>query len=185
VNSVKRALFLDRDGVINEDLGHVGHVKDFHFLPGIFEFCAKAQELGFALIVVTNQAGIAKGKYSEEEFNKLNEWMLGQFRVNDIHITAVYYCPYHPEATIDRFRKSSEMRKPNTGMLLQAALDHDLVLSESVIIGDSASDMVAGISAGLGLCILLRPHGSAKIVGAVQATDFECALRLIMGYSPS
>jgi D-glycero-D-manno-heptose 1,7-bisphosphate phosphatase len=93
-----RALFLDRDGVINIDGGHVFEIEKFHFMPGIFDLCQKLQNLGYIIIVITNQAGIAKGYYSVEQFLKLNAWMENEFLKNHIMINKTYFCPYHQAA---------------------------------------------------------------------------------------
>ena len=91
-----KALFLDRDGVINVEQSYVHSREQFHFREGIFELGRAAQRLGYTLFVVTNQAGIARGYYSEAEFLELTEWMVHQFAEQRIHIARVYYCPYHP-----------------------------------------------------------------------------------------
>ncbi|HTS21101.1 MAG TPA: HAD family hydrolase [Casimicrobiaceae bacterium] len=151
------ALFLDRDGVINVDKGHVGRIEDFEFLPGIFELCRLAQALRFLLVVVTNQAGIGRGLYSEEDFGRLTAWMLSEFRARGVSIARVYHCPYHPTAAIGDYRRESPDRKPNPGMLLRARSDFDLDLSRSVMIGDRDSDIAAGSSAGVGFNVKLVP----------------------------
>jgi D-glycero-D-manno-heptose 1,7-bisphosphate phosphatase len=146
----RRALFLDRDGVINVEKNYVHRIADFDFVPGIFDFCATAQHLDFLLIVVTNQAGIGRGYYSEADFQRLTEWMVGRFRECGIRIDRVYHCPYHPTAGIGRYRRDSYDRKPNPGMLLQACADFDLDPAQCVLIGDKVSDIQAGNAAGIG-----------------------------------
>ena len=96
----RKALFLDRDGVINVEKNYVYRIEDFEFLPGIFELCALAQRLGFLLVVITNQAGIGRGFYSEADFQQLTSWMLAQFQARGISIEQVYHFPYHPIAHI-------------------------------------------------------------------------------------
>ncbi len=100
-----KALFLDRDGVVNIDHGHVGKIEDFDFMEGIFELCQKAQNAGYLIIIVTNQAGIAKGYYTEEQFVTLNNWMKNEFKKKGIYITKTYYCPYHIDAKIAKYKK--------------------------------------------------------------------------------
>jgi D-glycero-D-manno-heptose 1,7-bisphosphate phosphatase len=153
-----RALFLDRDGVINADKNYVWRIEEFEFLPGIFELCRAAQEVGLIPIVVTNQAGIGRGYYTEHDFWTLTEWMLGQFRERGIGIGHVYHCPYHPAAGIGEYRRESFDRKPNPGMILRAKNDFDLELSRSVLVGDKDSDIEAGRAAGVGFNIKLA-HG--------------------------
>lgn len=144
-----RALFLDRDGVINVYRTYVHRIEDFEFVEGIFDLCLLAQRLDFKIFVITNQAGIGRGYYSVEDFARLTEWMLGQLRARGIHIEKVYFCPYHPTAGIGKYRQDSFERKPNPGMILQAKKEFDLDLSKSILIGDKDSDLVAGRAAGV------------------------------------
>jgi D-glycero-D-manno-heptose 1,7-bisphosphate phosphatase len=157
-----KALFLDRDGVINVDTGHVHSRESFQFIPGIFELCRAAQELGYLIVVVTNQAGIARGYYSESDFNDLTAWMLDQFAERNVRITGLYYCPYHPVFGVGKYKCDSPDRKPNPGMLLRAQSDLDLDLGSSILVGDKLSDMQAGAAAGVGTGILLSPELQAK-----------------------
>lgn len=149
--SGNRALFLDRDGVINHDSGYTSIADDFKFIDGIFELCRAAQRLGYLLIVVTNQAGIGRGYYSEQDFLSLTEWMRERFEGEGAPIADVFYCPYHPEHGIGRYKKDSFERKPNPGMLLHAAEKHGLNLKRSIMIGDKDSDMQAASKAGVGV----------------------------------
>jgi len=161
----RKALFLDRDGVINVDLGYVHSPLDFCFLPGIFDVCRTAQALSYLVIVVTNQAGIARGYYSESEFLELTEWMTARFGQEGIHISRVYYCPYHPVHGVGRYKADSPDRKPHPGMLFRAKADFDLDLASSVLIGDKLSDIRAAEAAGIGTRILLQSetnHGKAR-----------------------
>jgi D-glycero-D-manno-heptose 1,7-bisphosphate phosphatase len=157
--SARRALFLDRDGVINVEKNYVHRIEDFEFLPGIFELTATARDLGFALVVVTNQAGIGRGYYTEADFQRLTAWMLGEFRSRGIDIERVYHCPYHPTAGVGEYLRESFDRKPNPGMILRARQDLGLDLANSVLLGDKESDMAAGRAAGVGHLLLLR-HGT-------------------------
>ena len=150
-----KAVFLDRDGVINVDHSYVYRVEDFDFIEGIFEFCWHAKSLGYKLIVVTNQSGIGRGYYSEDDFSKLTDWMKQQFTVNQCEIDAVYFCPYHPEKALPPYLKNSDWRKPAPGMLLQAIQDFDLNANQSIMIGDRETDMQAAEAAGIGRKILL------------------------------
>jgi D-glycero-D-manno-heptose 1,7-bisphosphate phosphatase len=152
-----KALFLDRDGVVNVERGYVHSREQFHFQEGIYELCRAVQTLGYLLLVVTNQAGIARGYYSEPEFLELTEWMIHQFAEQQIQIAHVYYCPYHPVHGNGRYKYDSPDRKPKPGMLLRARADFDLDLSSSVLIGDKLSDMYAARAAGVGTKILLCP----------------------------
>jgi D-glycero-D-manno-heptose 1,7-bisphosphate phosphatase len=161
VTGKNKALFLDRDGVINLDHAYVCSPQTFHFQEGIFELCRDAQKLDYLLLVVTNQAGIARGYYSESQFLAFTEWMVRQFEERQIRIDRVYYCPYHPTHGVGRYRFDSSDRKPKPGMLLRASADFDLDLTSSVLIGDQLSDIRAAEAAGVGTKILLRP-GAAE-----------------------
>lgn len=149
MNTPRKALFLDRDGIINVEKNYVWRIEDFEFLPGIFELCTTARQQGFLLVVITNQAGIGRCYYTEADFKHLTDWMLEQFRERDIEIDRVYHCPYHPTAGIGEYRQESFHRKPNPGMILQARDDLGLDLSRSVLVGDKDSDIEAGVAAGV------------------------------------
>jgi D-glycero-D-manno-heptose 1,7-bisphosphate phosphatase len=141
---MNKALFIDRDGVINVDKVHVYRKEDFEFTDGIFDLCRRYSDKGYIILVMTNQAGIAKGFYNEEDFKKLTQWMTEQFRDRGIIISKVYYCPHHPD--IDG---PCQCRKPAPGMILQGVKDFDLDISECVLIGDKESDLEAGRRAGI------------------------------------
>lgn len=163
----RNALFLDRDGVINVDRRHVHRIEDFEFLPGIFELCAAAAECGYLLVVVTNQAGIGRGYYTEADFQRLTAWMVDAFRQRGVEIARVYHCPYHPTAGIGEYRRESPDRKPNPGMLLKARDELNLDLAGSLLIGDKDSDMAAGLAAGVGHLLKLAPNSKQPVEGAV------------------
>ena len=141
---MNKALFLDRDGVINVDKVHVYLKEDFEFIPGIFDLCRNYLSKGYLILVITNQAGIAKGIYTEDAYLRLTEWMIEQFRARDIIISKVYYCPHHPD-----FSGFCLCRKPNPGMILQAVREFNLDIRECVLIGDKESDLEAGRRAGI------------------------------------
>jgi len=161
IGKSSKALFLDRDGVVNTEQGYVHSPEHFHFREGIFELCRAAQTLGYLLLVVTNQAGIARGYYTEAEFLELTEWMIHKFAEQQIQIARVYYCPYHPVHGRGRYKYDSPDRKPKPGMLLRAQAEFNLDLSSSVLIGDQLSDIDAAQAAGVGTKILLR-SGAAE-----------------------
>lgn len=145
---MRPALFLDRDGVINVDHAYVCRHEDFDWMPGVFETARVAAELGLAIIVVTNQAGIARGYYDESQFLALTYWMSCAFAQAGAPLTAVYFCPYHPEG-LPPYNRISDHRKPAPGMLLHAARDHHIDLAASALIGDQPTDVAAGRAAGL------------------------------------
>lgn len=150
-----RAPFLVRDGVINVDRGYVHRPDQFTFIDGIFDLCRQARDLGYLIVVVTNQPGIGRGYYSEQAFHDLTAWMKRRFQAEGIDIAAVYFCPHHEEHGIVDYRRECRRRKPNPGMLLDAAQDLTIDLAQSVLIGDKGSDIDAGRRAGLRRSVLL------------------------------
>lgn len=146
---MKKALFLDRDGVINVDFGYVHQIKDFEFIDGIFDVCRYAQDMGFEIFVITNQAGIARGYYSVDDFSTLTEWMKAEFLKEEIEIKDVYYCPHHPEKGENEYVTACKCRKPEPGMLIKAKKEHGVDLAHSAFIGDKVSDMQAAEAAGI------------------------------------
>ncbi len=155
---MKKALFLDRDGVINEDIGYLYRPEEFRFKEGIFELCKAAKKQGYLLIIATNQSGIARGLYSEEDYQKLTDWTLERFSENGICIDETYYCPFHPEEGLGVYVIDSPDRKPNPGMFLKAQRKHDLDMSRSIAIGDRETDAEAARRAGIGHLILLAEN---------------------------
>ena len=150
-----RALFLDRDGVVNEEVGYLHRAEEVRFVDGIFSLCRTAAGLGYRLIVVTNQAGIARGYYSELDFEALMEFMRGELRAKGVELDAVYYCPFHPEHGVGKYKREHEDRKPGTGMLRRGAQQFGVELSESVLVGDRCSDVGAANAAGLRQAFLM------------------------------
>lgn len=148
-------LFLDRDGVINVNHGYVHAPEQTDWMPEVFELCAAARDAGYALVVVTNQAGIARGYYSEAQFLAYTRWMHEQFVARGVPLLATYYCPHHPQAVLDEYRLECACRKPQPGMILAASRDLGLRLSECLLIGDMPSDLQAAGAAGVGRSWLL------------------------------
>ena len=172
----RRAVFLDRDGVINEEKSYVYRTEDFEFVEGVFELCRLFEAQGYLLVVVTNQAGIGRGLYTEDDFSVLTAWMIGQFRAAGVSIAAVYYCPFHPQHGTGDYRRESHDRKPNPGMILRARDELGIDLSRSILIGDKESDILAGKTAGVGINVLLVPADSRRSV--VSSADFIVATLL-------
>jgi D-glycero-D-manno-heptose 1,7-bisphosphate phosphatase len=150
-----RGLFLDRDGVVNVEVGYLHRVEEVRFVEGIFSLCRTAMGLGYRLVVVTNQAGIARGYYTEEDFETLMGWMREALRAEGVELDAVYHCPFHPEHGVGKYKREHEDRKPGTGMLRRAVRDFGVELSESVMVGDRCSDVAAANSAGLRQAFLI------------------------------
>ena len=141
----RKALFLDRDGVINKEKNYLYRIEDFEFINGVFDGCRFFQSIEYFIVIVTNQAGLAKGYYKESDFKLLTDWMLAQFSQEDITINGVYHCPHHPEIT-----GPCSCRKPAPGLVLSAKDELDIDLAESLLVGDKFSDVEAGMKAGIG-----------------------------------
>ncbi len=148
-SSPHKSFFLDRDGVINVEKDYLYQIEDFEFIEGIFELCQAAENSGFRLIIVTNQSGIARGYYTEQQFQDLMSWVVNEFAKRHITITDVFYCPHHPTHGSVNYRVDCACRKPNPQMLIDAAQKHNLDLSQSIIVGDKSSDVKAGQAAGV------------------------------------
>lgn len=160
---MNKALFLDRDGVINLEKHYLHKIEDFEFVEGIFDLCRHFQAQGYLIVVVTNQSGIARGYYGEEEFAVLTAWMRERFKENGVEISAVYHCPHHPEIS-----GPCSCRKPEPGMLLKAAEMFDIDLASSVLVGDAERDIEAAINAGVQTHCLYRHDGYEKPTKAAR-----------------
>lgn len=146
---MNKALFLDRDGVVNVEINYLYKIKDFEFIDGIFELCRHYQNLGYVIFIVTNQSGIARGYYSESDFLFLTSWMIKEFAKHGIEIKKVYFCPHHPDISI-----ACNCRKPEPGMILNAKREFDVDLNNSILVGDKESDIEAAIAAGISMTYL-------------------------------
>lgn len=166
---MNKALFLDRDGVINKEINHLHKIDDVEFIDGIFELCQYFQKKGYLIIVVTNQAGIGRGYYTEKDFRELSDWMVDQFQKKGIGISKIYHCPYHPTEGVGRYKKDSFDRKPNPGMILKARDEFQLDLKSSVLVGDKESDIEAGVNAHVGTNVLFVCN---EILNQVTKADF-------------
>ena len=147
-----KALFIDRDGIINQDFGYVSSVEDFKFTDGIFELLACFARAGYILVVVTNQSGIGRGYYNQSDFELLTKWMIERFAERKIKIKDVFFCPHAPE---DQCR----CRKPNTGMIESAVIAHNIDLSRSWMIGDKLSDVQLARNSGISKAIFIGVQG--------------------------
>ena len=144
-----KTIFLDRDGVINEDLGYVSSWNNFKFIHGSIEALQKLTKFNFNLIIVTNQSGIARGYYSEDDFKKLQEKFLNFCLNNNINILDIFYCPHHKDGIINPYVKDCINRKPNSGMFFRASKRHKINLSKAYMVGDKITDIIASSNAGI------------------------------------
>ena len=144
-----KTIFLDRDGVINKEVNYLSNIEDFEFINGVFDACKHFQSLGYSIIIVTNQSGIGRGYYNEDDFQILTKWMLSKFKENKIEILDIFYCPHSPN-------NQCQCRKPNTGMFLLARDKYMIDMKSSWSIGDKESDIEASVLSGISNTILVR-----------------------------
>ena len=152
----RKAAFIDRDVVLNEERAFVHRAEDFEFVPGAVEALKALREAGYALVVVTNQSGIARGLYPESDYHDLTAHMRERLRAAGVELDAVEYCPHLPDAPVSRYRLDCDCRKPKPGMLRKAIEALDLDPGASFLVGDRLSDLEAGRAAGVGSCFLVR-----------------------------
>ena len=158
-----KGLLLDRDGVVNRDTGFIGRREDFVFMPGLFPFLRTMRDQGYRIAIVTNQSGVARGYFTAADYYALTEWMLAELAKEKIVIDLVLASFEHQDAALPNHRRGSFWRKPNPGMILEAALRLNLDLSRSILIGDSQRDIEAGEGAGVGRCIFMPASGIADL----------------------
>jgi D-glycero-D-manno-heptose 1,7-bisphosphate phosphatase len=168
----RRAVFLDRDGTINRDVGFTHRVEELELLPRAAEGLARMMALGLRLVITTNQSGVARGYFPEADARRFHDALCKRLLDWGVVIDAVYYCPFHPTAGLAAYRRESSLRKPSDGMIRRAAAEHHIELAGSFAVGDKMSDIVAGRSAGC-RTILICPRGSRPDSGTLSASpDF-------------
>ena len=166
-----KAIFLDRDGTINVEKDYLYKISDFEFLPGVIDALRQLQDAGYLLIIVTNQSGIARGYYTEDDYRLLNDWMLEELKNQGINTTAVYYCPHHPEAKIAAYRINCGCRKPKLGMYELAVKEFNIDLSQSYAIGDKIRDCAICERGAQGY--LIHHNEKPEVVEAVKNGEYE------------
>jgi D-glycero-D-manno-heptose 1,7-bisphosphate phosphatase len=144
-----KTIFLDRDGVINKEIKYLYQIKDFKFIDGVFESCKYLKSLGYKIIIITNQSGISRGYYSQNDYKKLTDWMVTQFKENGISFLDILHCPHSPQSNCN-------CRKPKPGMLFEAKNKHNINMKKSWLIGDKESDIIAANNAGINNTILVK-----------------------------
>jgi D-glycero-D-manno-heptose 1,7-bisphosphate phosphatase len=145
---IKKAIFLDRDGVIVEDTGYISSPEELKLMPDVVPVLKKLQH-SFRLIVVTNQSGVARGYFTEENLFVINERVIQMLDDNGVGLDAIYYCPHHPQVGKDEYRIECECRKPKPGLLRLATEEFNIELDKSFLIGDKETDIQAGCAIGI------------------------------------
>jgi len=168
----KKAIFLDRDDTLIEDPGYINDPDQLKLLDGVPEALKELKQLGYKLIVVSNQSAVARGIVTEKVLGEIHERLKQMLAKEGAYLDRIYYCPYHPEGVIQKYRKKSDYRKPNPGMLLTAAKEMDLDLSQSWLIGNSAGDIQAGQRAGCKTILINRHLDSTKLQGNQPNPDY-------------
>jgi D-glycero-D-manno-heptose 1,7-bisphosphate phosphatase len=147
--AARPALFLDRDGVINVDHSYVFSRENFEWVDGAQAVIRRFNDMGWWVFVVTNQSGIARGYYTEEQMQSLHDWMSAELGATGAHIDRIYHCPFHEDGTIPRYTRDSYDRKPKPGMLIRAMTDFPVIKERSFLIGDKQADLDAARAAGV------------------------------------
>lgn len=174
ITGVRPAVFLDRDGTINLDSAeykYVTKVEDFHLLDGVGEALRRLHAAGYLLVLITNQACIGRGLLDEKGLKKIHEYMQKLLGEQGVKLDGIYFCPDHPEATVERYRRESDRRKPEPGMILEAAKEMGIDLGKSWMIGNKPHDAQAGKRAGCRTILLTRPEISGGEAGEVLDTQ--------------
>jgi D-glycero-D-manno-heptose 1,7-bisphosphate phosphatase len=165
-----KVAFIDRDGVINKEVGYLHRIDDFEYTYNCVAGLKSLIDSGFALVVVTNQAGIAKGLYSVNDYESLMDWMTADLARYGINFKDILFCPHHPDGIVEKYATKCEFRKPSPGMFLHARDRHGIDMKSSIVIGDKLTDIQAGRKSGVGRAFLVESgHATTKI----EHSDYE------------
>jgi D-glycero-D-manno-heptose 1,7-bisphosphate phosphatase len=185
--TLRRAVFLDRDGTINVEKDYLYRIDEFEFIPGAPEAIGRLKAAGFLVIVVTNQAGVARGYYDEQAVAVLHAHIQAQLAVSSATVDGFYLCPHHPTEGLGHYRVQCDCRKGAPGMLLQAAREHGISLTDSFMVGDKVADIEAGVAAGCrpilvrtGYGIKDEPKVAGQFPGTTVCRDLTAAVELIL-----
>ena len=152
-----KAIFLDRDGVINEEISYLSNPDDFKFIEGSIEALKLLKKLGYLLIIITNQAGIARGYFTENTLKSIHNKMIQILNQNNVELDGIFFCPHHPN-----FTGPCDCRKPNPGMILQAKDKYNINLRESFMVGDTLNDIKTGLAAACQTVLVLTGYGNEE-----------------------
>jgi D-glycero-D-manno-heptose 1,7-bisphosphate phosphatase len=179
---IRRAVFLDRDGTINEEKNYLHRVEDFAFIPGVPQAIRRLNRAGYLVVVVTNQSGVARGYFELSDVRSLHDHVADRLAAEDAHVDGFFVCPHHPEAAKKAWRRKCDCRKGEPGLLLQAARQLHIDLDQSFMVGDKQADIEAGMRAGCSPLLVLTGYGVEtaqnldpsipRFVSLTEAVDF-------------
>ncbi len=172
---IKPAVFLDRDGTVNEQMGYINHESRFHLLPGAAGAIKKLNDAGVPVVIVTNQSGIARGYFPENLLDRVHEIMNEKLAAEGAHVDAIYICPHHPEARQKKYRRDCNCRKPKTGLFIQAAEEMELDLPNSYVVGDRWSDLESAKNCKAAGILVLTGYGRGELEYAGEVKDTQPA----------
>jgi D-glycero-D-manno-heptose 1,7-bisphosphate phosphatase len=185
-SSKYRAVFIDRDGTINEEVGYLDSPDKFKLLPRSADAINMLNSRGYKVVVVTNQAGVARGYFTEQTVHEIHNKMVRELQAYGCSVDGIYYCPHHPEVGNEKYRLLCDCRKPKSGMFIRAARELEIDLRSSYAIGDQLKDLEAGMRAGCKTILVLTGYGveEQKKLGQVQpdyiATDLYEAVQWLI-----
>ena len=156
-------IFLDRDGTINEEVDFLSSPENLHLLPRSAEAIHEFNALGFKVFIVTNQSGIARGRFTEKQLHDIHEALLSRLAEHNAHIDAIYYCPHHPDGSEPQFRTDCDCRKPQPGMILKAVREFSIDLPRSFVVGDRLIDIQMGNAVGVPAILVLTGYGKKEL----------------------
>ena len=180
-----KAAFLDRDGVINREVNYLSCVEKFEYLPGSREAIKRLHDAGYSIVVVTNQAGIGKGLITELDYQDITQRFLQDMSSDGVRVLSVKHCPHHPEASLSRYKKDCDNRKPNPGMICDVLVEFHIDPKQSFLVGDKLSDILAAESAGLGQAYLVKSGHKIemdKVRGRTLHRDLAHVADVVVGY---
>ncbi len=160
---MKGAVFVDRDGTISEEVGYIRNIDQFRLMPKSAEAIKLINKSGLKAIVVTNQAGVAKGYFPEEMVSRVHRKMEKTLSEQGAFLNGIYYCPHHPGGVVESYRKTCDCRKPASGLLKQASKDHSIDLSSSYMVGDKVTDIECAHRAGVKGILVLTGYGEDEL----------------------
>lgn len=175
------AVFLDRDGTLNEEVNYLHTIENFEWVSGAPQAVKRLNNIGVPVLVVTNQSGVARGYYSEDDVDRLHAWMNEELAKIDATVDAFYFCPYHPDGTVEEYRALSHCRKPNPGMFETAIDDWGVDPVRSFVVGDKNTDLIPGNELGMTTILVRTGHGEAEDDGVADhvVADVGKAVELI------